>query len=260
MIRINPLFFIVLGIVCLLNLFPEFLTVFGVAILHEIAHAICAYFCGNRDIVFHIQPWGVCMKCRGFNSLKHEFYVASAGPFLNLILIILCSFFKLQGLYITNLFMLIINLLPVYPLDGGRILNAILKSEFPHNVAEKILKVVSSALVIAMFLSGCFLLYRTGVNFSVLIASLFLCLCSDRTDENEKHEPIKKAVHYSVEFDEKVKCALKHSDRKNMIVFDVIDTSYRYMGSVTYREVLEEIANNNYEIKFGEILEKRLLY
>ena len=260
MIRINPLFFIVLAVVYAVNLLPQFITVLIIAVLHEGAHAVCAYFLGQRGIVFCIQPWGVCMKCKSELSSSKEIAVASAGPFSNLIMIVISSIFVMQKFYIANLFMLIINLLPVYPLDGGRILNGVLKNEFCTETRGCILKTVSAAVTIAVFVSGCFLLYKTGVNFSVLLASLFLCMTSDQIDDSENLEPLKKVVHYMVSCDENVMSALENCRKKQKAVFDIIDVSGRYIGSVTYKQVLEQIAEYGYEIKFDEILEKHLLY
>lgn len=260
MIRINPLFFIVFAIVCAVGLLPQFMTVFIVALLHESAHAISARLCGYKDVVFCIQPWGVCMKCKSYDNPFKEFIITSAGPVINLLLLIAGGIFRAQELCVANLFMLVINLLPVYPLDGGRILKTMLVTELGASRSEVVMKCVSVTITVAMFICGCFLLYRTGLNFSVLAASLFLCFTSDKVDSENNCEVLKKSVHYTVKSEQKADSILNRHIKKDRVIFDITDTSERYLGSVTYRQVLEEIAVCGYEIKFGEILEKQLLY
>ena len=74
----------------------------------------------------------------------HELVVAAAGPCVNLIITVFCIalyvFLKIDaGNYASvNMYMLIINLLPVVPLDGGRILNAYLMLELKNKKADKI--------------------------------------------------------------------------------------------------------------------------
>ena len=260
MIHINPLFFICIAIISILNLLPQFLMVFGIAVLHEAAHALCSYIIGNRNIKFNIHPWGVCMTCDEFENPKSEFFAAAAGPFLNLILLLIGAILNLRNFYVANLFMLVINLLPVYPLDGGRILFAVLKNEFSGSVLRSIMKTVSAIITAVVFISGCFILYKTGVNFSVLTAAVFLSFTSDKVDYKFPDEPIKKTVHYTVTSDRPAKNILKYRKKDISVVFDVTDISGHYLGSVTYKEVLEQIADCGYEIKFAEILEKQLLY
>lgn len=260
MIHINPLFFIFLVVIGLLNLLPQFLSVFIIAVLHELSHALCSYMLGNRTIKFFVHPWGVCMTCEEFECAKYEFFVAAAGPFLNLILMLVGAFFDWKDFCAANLFMLVINLLPVYPLDGGRILFTALKNELSSTAMLFVMKTISIIVIILISFFGCFLVYKTGVNFSVLLAALFLCFTSDKVDYKIPEEPAIKTIHYAVNSEQTAKNILKYRKRNTTIVFDVTDISEHYMGSVTYKEVLEQIADFGYEIKFGEILEKQLLY
>ena len=53
-----------------------------------------------------------------------------------------------------------------------------------------------------------------------------------------------------------VRIALKVRRGSNAVVFDVTDSAHRYLGSVTLREVMEQIAEFGYDMKFNEILRK----
>ena len=259
MININPLFFIVLIIIWYLGLFPQYLSVLLVAILHESGHAITARILGVKNISFKIQPWGVCMRCENINDLKKEFKVSASGPLVNLFLMLISCIFNLPDFFTFNLFMFLINLLPVYPLDGGRMIKCILKQELTYGIAENLFRIISCLVTVLVLICGIVLLYKTEMNFSVLLIAIFLILSFDCENEGDKKKAIlQKNCHYSVNENENAREILKLS-RKNAI-FDIYDNNNRYKGSLTYREIVEEIAQNGYGIKFKEILEKHLIY
>ena len=260
MIRINPLFYIVAITASVFGLFKEFSMVFGIAVLHEAGHALCAKLFDVEGICFKIQPWGVCMNYKKIETTKKELLIALSGPLVNLFLLIIGSFLNSAEFFAANLFMLIINLLPVYPLDGGRMLNSVLKTEFDKETSGLILRIVSGIVVVILLVSGCILLLKTKINFSVLLASLFLILSGDRIPENETISAFTKIKHYAVNSEKEAKTALKILSRKKAVILDVIDDKGRYLGSLTSKQVMEEIAVYGYEIKFAEILQKQLLY
>lgn len=260
MIRINPLFFIILIVLYFFDLLPEFLTVTLVSLAHETGHYFTAKILKENVSCIKIQPWGICLKCEQFKTYKSEMLVSLAGPMVNIILLLISSVIKNPFLYAVNLFMLVINLLPIYPLDGGRILSCALKQEINTSQTDLVLKIVSSVLTVVVLLTGIYLFYKTKLNFSVLIAGLFILLSSDKSSSDCKKYSLKKVKHYSVMDTETIKSVFKLKDINDSIIIDVLDEKHRYLGSVTAREVLEEIAVNGYEIKFNQILQKHLLY
>ncbi len=258
MIRINPLFFAVLCIVYKLNLLNDFLLVFFISLSHELGHLLCALLLKQKVEFFKIQPWGICMKCNNFSSVKIEFLVSAAGPLINFIFIIVAVIIKHQLFFVTNVFMMIINLLPIYPLDGGRIFSSFLRNETSY--ADKILRVTSSVLAIVVLLAGFYIFYKTKINFSVILAAIFICLTTEKSSDKNTSFEIKKVKHYSVKDTDKADLLLKFKNKKDTIIIDILSENHCYLGSISGREVLEEIAINGYEIKFGEILRKHLLY
>lgn len=200
------------------------------------------------------------MKCEKFKTYKTEMLVSLAGPVVNIMLLLISSIIKNPFLYAINLFMLIINLLPIYPLDGGRILSCVLKQEINPSQTDLVLKIVSSVLTIVVLLTGIYLFYKTRLNFSVILAGLFILFSTDRSSSDVIQNSLKKVRHYSVMESETIKTVFKLKNKNDNIIIDILDEKHRYLGSVTVREVLEEIAVSGYEIKFDQILQKHLLY
>ena len=102
------------------------------AIFHEICHALAVQLLGGRILAMTLGGGGMVMEVAGLDT-KGECLCALAGPVGSLILVVLpfptLAFCGLcQGLF---------NLLPIMPLDGGRILGCILEMTIPQH-REKI--------------------------------------------------------------------------------------------------------------------------
>ena len=114
--------------------------IFACVLLHELGHALTAslYNINTRDIVLY--PFGGVATLLAEGKPKEEFFIALAGPMVNLVLAIACgsiagfelssSIDSLEGLLghicIANLFLALFNLIPALPMDGGRVLRALL--------------------------------------------------------------------------------------------------------------------------------------
>lgn len=88
-------------------------------------------------------------------SIK-KLVIAISGPFVNLIFIAIFIYFKQDSVLIyINILIFIFNMLPIYPLDGGRILKYILcvffgrqKSLFFTNIVSNIIAIIMTILVL----------------------------------------------------------------------------------------------------------------
>ena len=191
--RLHPLF-IALGIFyCLKGELFLFLLSALVAVQHECAHAFAAAKLGYRLNAIVLMPFGAVIDgdLRGI-SLKDEIFVALCGPLCNLFtaLFFVAIWWLTPTMYAftdvachSSLAIALINLLPAYPLDGGRILRCLLTraylkkqplEEVARNKAERLCKGVTlafSVLFFALFFAQCL---QRRPNVSILIFGLFL--------------------------------------------------------------------------------------
>jgi stage IV sporulation protein FB len=93
-------------------------------ISHEIGHIITIYLLKEKISIFYILPFG--FSCRLKNqtrvSKKNMIKILVAGPAMSLIMAGI-FFFWTKEVAMINLFIALLNLMPIGELDGGRLLN-----------------------------------------------------------------------------------------------------------------------------------------
>ncbi len=150
------------------------LVVFGCVVLHELGHALTArYFgVGTRDITLY-PIGGVARLQRLPSEPIKEFWIAIAGPAVNLViaaalalgiaatggslrpsLLALPGADLLRTLLWLNLLVVGFNMLPAFPMDGGRVLRALLATRIPYARATEIAANIGQGMAILFGLVG----------------------------------------------------------------------------------------------------------
>ncbi len=192
-LRLHPLFLLTgVWFACTGELFLFLLSTL-VALQHECAHAFAAAKLGYKLNAVVLMPFGAVIDgdLRGI-SLKDEIFVALCGPLCNLVTAIFfvalwwfapTTYAFTDTAFYSSLAIALVNLLPLYPLDGGRIFRCMLTRKFlkgePRlSVAEKragkICKWTTlggAGVLLLAFLLQC---VAKQPNFTLLAFSLFL--------------------------------------------------------------------------------------
>lgn len=173
--RIGFSFFAVAAFLLSGELYHNYITAVVFSFLHEVGHLAAM-------LSFGVLPQRISLEIHGIRidkpeaSLKYfqECAVALAGPLVNAVMTLI--FIKQpQGLpFIMNAGLLIVNLLPVKSLDGGRFLYYFISMLLSEEKADNILKILSivTALVLAVMLV--FMLVTGFKNPSVLIFAVIM--------------------------------------------------------------------------------------
>lgn len=155
-----------LPLICLLYLLSgqgKILLIYALTLLaHEAGHIACASRLHLPVACLEITPFGGSMQIEGMENLpsRAAFLLAAAGIGVNLLLlagfsVLFLSYGRvlyLLGMTI-NLWMIFLNLLPMLPLDGGRMLLAILSKRMDRRAAFKTLLLLGRVLCAVLLLS-----------------------------------------------------------------------------------------------------------
>lgn len=148
--RVHPTFLLVLAIYGVLGLFAQALVVFALVVGHELAHLAMAKAYGFKVVALELFPFGGAAICEDFFEGKklEETTVAMAGPIFNVGLLFIAQGLRWEGWWDgslsddfvrLNFWLAAFNLLPLLPLDGGRVVRALLAGSFGFVRTTKVL-------------------------------------------------------------------------------------------------------------------------
>ncbi len=144
--------------------------------LHELSHLafLCLFGVKIREI--SLVPGSVGINHTELDTKAEKLICLFAGPLSNMLASAVFRILRLDTLFIINLLLSVLNLLPARGLDGGSIVCAFLEGKLSHDRINLILKLLS--FVMALIVVGVFfiLLYNNSVNYSLLLFALYLII------------------------------------------------------------------------------------
>lgn len=222
-IKISFWWIIFVPLVYLSHTYKILLFIFTLLSIHELMHIICAKHFHYQTTKICIYPFGLNAHIKDFEYKKsiYEILITLAGLsvhiFMYIILIILyhadlISYNFMDYLNSINLTILLFNCIPIYPLDGGRILRNILEFIFPYKKARQL------SLLFSFFFLLFLAYYKFFYGFSGMFLFVFffiqLLICCFTFKKNLYDFYLYRFLHL---FDGKVKVHDKQDIYKNRL-------------------------------------------
>ena len=176
------------------------------ALIHELGHLVCGILLGFKPQSISIIPFGFKLgfkvKCDDYNlkikkgnklTLK-RMMIAFAGPLTNIFcIVILCLFKKYiswyqNGIY-ANILLILFNLIPIYPLDGGRIMQGLIHIFIGLRESYSYTKTVTNINVILLtMISSILILYYKNIAILLVVIYLWIMLynCNKKKKKKKK--------------------------------------------------------------------------
>lgn len=211
--RVSPLVFLFIAVMLYLGRGFSLVGYFVAVVLHEMTHAEVARRLGYALSGIKIMPYGASLTgdFEGVNR-RDEILIAVAGPLCNVFLAVACialwwlapaTYFFTEAFVLSNVFTALTNILPIFPLDGGRVLLAVMSRKRPRQKAYKIIRRFGfAACFVFMALFACSL--YGGVNFTFALMALFVLAGTLFPDKNSKYQRLYSMAYRS----EKIKHGL----------------------------------------------------
>lgn len=260
-----------------------------VAIQHECAHAFAAAKLGYKLNRIVLMPFGAVIDgdLQGI-TFKDEIFVAICGPLCNLLTagFFVALWWLAPTMYAftdtacySSLTIALVNFLPAYPLDGGRVLKCALARAFfskhlnerkAERQAEKLCKGVTLVFALLFIVGFAVLWIKRAPNFTLLAFGVFLAVGAFGNKDGQAvyakmdiscQDALKKGAEIrrvAVLHTCTVKQALRFVARGSYLVLEVYDEQENYLFSLPQNKLasLFTLSQSPYET-LGELQKEK---
>ena len=168
------------------------------AFIHELGHMLAGVLLKLKPKSLSLMPFGVSVNFEtyGYKKLieKKKILIAISGPLTNLIICIITYFLNINQntkeiIVYSNILIAAFNLIPLYPLDGGRILKGIIRLKCEEMKTDTYVNIISNVLMIILtVIASIIILYLKNIAILFLIIYLWII----EIKENKKYNLKKK--------------------------------------------------------------------
>ncbi|NLW55422.1 MAG: hypothetical protein GX050_02150 [Firmicutes bacterium] len=276
-IKLNPWFFFLLFISGVTGKILSLVVGFLSVLLHETAHLLTALGFGYHSLAIELFPFGGVAKMDYalFNDPVAEGITALAGPVESILLALLGKAFApylqipeiSEALITINCGLALFNLLPLFPLDGGRMLRAFLASKLGYKKATVLVTTLTRRVIIVSGFPLIILTLRGVVppHFPFLLFFLFVAARQDNffyaylTQKDYKTRLLEEkgllaSKVWVVEPGRKVGEIIPFLSGKNYHLFILTDKNGKIVGEVTEEQLFMLMKEENaFHIRFAQV-------
>ncbi|HHW70778.1 MAG TPA: hypothetical protein GX392_05525 [Clostridiales bacterium] len=255
-------------------------TIFLVVFIHELAHIIAARICGLEVLEIELYPFGGTIKIGSLLELNptHEIIISLAGPFINIMISLLCVAIEICMPQITydnfiraNLLLACFNMLPALPLDGGRAVRAILSRQIGLKRATNIM--INGGIVLAIFLiiSGIYGVCKGIFNMTIFFIAVFLIYSAIKEKKTSAYNVLRDITYKKDKLLKQGAMEIRH-----IVVFhdiplveiikqfvpyryhyiDVVDYQMNVKGSISEGDVVDGIMEFGMDMTVGQLISR----
>ena len=181
-IKIHFYLFVFMSYMFFIGTIEMFMIFYISILLHEIAHIVVALLLKVNVIELNLMPVGISAIYSDKISAKKEVIISMAGPIMSLILAI---YSKDSFISSVNIIIMILNLIPIYPLDGGRIQKNYFIHKYRYKKGIKISQMVSDLFLIILFVLSIILIIYFK-NYYLLFLNLYIYNLSKKEMKKER--------------------------------------------------------------------------
>ena len=252
------------------------LAVFGCVVLHELGHALVGRRFGVCTLNITLYPiGGIARLDRIPERPSEELLVALAGPAVNLaIATVLAAGLALGGwtseeftnslvsgrflpqLLVFNITLAAFNLLPAFPMDGGRVLRAVLASRMNYAKATRYAATAGQALAVALGILGLFF------NWMLLLIALFVFIGAEQEAQAVQTRslvagvPVREAMiryFHSLPANAPLSAAVDELLAGEQKDFPVVEDG-QLLGMLTREQLMKSLTAGKAEATVGEVM------
>lgn len=265
----------VLFIICV------FLTIF----LHELGHSFAAKLFNIETKDITLLPIGGVSRLESIpEKPEEELIVTFAGPLVNIVLAIITGLFItfpttsealaqelstgvnasnfFLNFFIVNILLAVFNLIPAFPMDGGRILRALLSFKFERHIATKI------AARIGQFLAMGFILLGVFSNPFLIFIGLFVIMGAQMESEyaDSKHSlkgyKVRDVImkqYQTIDAAEPIKTAVSLLLDSQSKIF-LITENNEPVGTLNRDQIIKALSEQGENVIIDSAMNKNLIY
>lgn len=260
------------------------LSIFVTVFLHELGHALAAkrYHIKTKDITL-LPIGGLARLDKIPEKPKEELVVAIAGPAVNLVLALITYLFisipeadvlnvQLTGginggnfflnFFVVNIWLAVFNMIPAFPMDGGRVLRAVLSMKLERHIATNI------AVGIGQLLALVFVFLGFYSNPFLIFIGIFIMLGAQAEAEYTQAKytlkgfKVKDALmrnYQTINSDDTIKKAvdmLLNGQNKNFLVLD----NNKPAGTLNRDEIIIALSGKGENEIIHQVMNKNLIF
>ncbi len=238
--KISISFYILVALCLVSKNFILLLNYFTALSIHELSHLLVAYTKGYSLKKIKLDMFGMSVDLDSPIDDKDNFLINLSGPLSNLFICLLClslywlfpfSFYYLNTFCIANLTIAIFNLLPIYPLDGGKIFYRLFDNKKKYKIVNLSIRIIMISISVFFAL---FNIFNNRILF--ILTAIFFATANQRPApsfvffKNIKSNSIKKIELIKIESDANLYSLIKLIKTKRYTIFYCENLKQKYFN------------------------------